>query len=435
MNNRRYAMIANEVWDGVSGQCRSNLAVIVDGEKIESTCPVDQVPREIEVVRLGADSVLLPGLIDAHIHYSPWMGPAFLAAGVTSVRDTGNDLDWIAAQQSRNSSDLLAGPQIISCGLLLDGPRPYWHYIGRGHPDANALRASIREEAKRGLRFIKFYDGLDQSFIEAGMKEAKELGLWVLVDFGTDEPKAVDAVRAGINEIEHLTGCPVAWHNSSQAEQDQLIDMLLARKVVMTATLITYCQLGRMQEMAYRFDGRQAWAHPTYRDIWRQIPPAPLAQRDKFQEATLNQKRFVKRLHERGATLAVGTDAPFAYILPGFGVHDELAMFVDAGVPEVASLRAATSGNAALLGLEKEVGRIETGFFADMLVVSGNPLKQIHNIANVECVVRRGRVLPLEQLKARSVDECGKTLDDPITRDLQRYMASAAQKRASSNAS
>ena len=63
--------------------------------------------------------------IDAHVHYSPVMGPAFLAAGVTTIRDVGNDLDWILAERARHDADTAAGPAILCCGFLLDGPTAY----------------------------------------------------------------------------------------------------------------------------------------------------------------------------------------------------------------------------------------------------------------------------------------------------------------------
>lgn len=434
MNNKRYALIASHLWDGSSDHSQDDMAVLINGEKIEDVCPACKVPDNIRILRFEKGCTLLPGLIDAHVHYSPWMGPAFLAAGVTTVRDVGNDLDWILRQQACNHSDILSGPEIVCCGTMLDGPKPYWHYIGRGHADTDALRESIRQHAQRGIKHIKFYDGLNLEFIKEGLDEARKHNLWVLADFGTDEPKAEDAVYAGVNEIEHLTGCPPAWHKSHQSQQDSIIDVLLAQKTVMTPTLITYDHIGRALDIAFKFDSRRMWTHPTYLDIWQRIPQIRKEQREKFQEAALNQKRFVGRLYERQATLALGTDTPFQFIIPGFSVHDELSMYVDAGVSAVDALRSATSVNAALLGMEKLVGQIKPNFQADIIVVSSNPLEDIQNITNIECVVRRGLILPGQELKQLSTAQCNRTLDDPLTRDMLRYIVSteATQKKLTS---
>lgn len=430
MNSReseRYAIITDKVWDGVSDKSVNGVAVVISGGMIERICAVDNLPAGIDRITFDKNSILLPGLIDAHIHYSPWMGPAFLAAGVTTVRDTGCDVDWILHQCAVNESDVAAGPEIIPCGQLLDGPKPYWHYIGRGHNHPDELCESIRRQAERGIRFVKFYDGLDQEFIRRGAEEARRLGLWILSDFGTDDPKAEQAVRAGVNDIQHLTGCPPAWHRSSVQEQDQLIDLLLEHNVVNTATLITFDHLGRAMELQYQFDSRNKWVHPFYLDLWRTLPVCQheqrQAQREQFQFASLNQKRFVRRLYERNARLAIGTDTPFQFIIPGFSVHDELAMWVDAGLPAVAALRAATSQNAALLGEGDRLGQIKPGYQADFIVCTADPLDNIHNIAQIGCVVRRGVRLLNDELTQRSSAACAQTLHDPITRDLARYLA------------
>lgn len=110
---RRYAIVASKLWDGVADQAVQGMAVIVNDGKIESLCPTAALPSDIERVMFGETSVVLPGLIDAHIHYSPWMGPAFLAAGVTTVRDTGNNVDWLFNQRESNCTNVSAGPEII----------------------------------------------------------------------------------------------------------------------------------------------------------------------------------------------------------------------------------------------------------------------------------------------------------------------------------
>src|SRR5450830_159520 len=88
---RSYALAPDRMWDGLSEKPQTGQAVIVRDRTIETVCPVDRVPEAVEILRPGPNLTLLPGLIDAHVHYSPWMGPGFLAAGVTTVRDAGND--------------------------------------------------------------------------------------------------------------------------------------------------------------------------------------------------------------------------------------------------------------------------------------------------------------------------------------------------------
>jgi imidazolonepropionase-like amidohydrolase len=127
-------------------------------------------------------------------------------------------------------------------------------------------------------------------------------------------------------------------------------------------------------------------------------------------------------MQERGVTIALGTDTPFPHLIPGFSLHDELSMYVDAGIKPVDALRSGTSIGARVLGVEAKVGRIAPGMTANLIVVKGNPLKRIEDIGNIEFTIRDGRIfLPRDLLpKFRSL--CAKTPDDAITKDLLNYV-------------
>ena len=134
------------------------------------------VPDNINTINLPG-CTLLPGLIDAHVHYSSVMGPAFLSAGVTTVRDVGNDLDWIIKERLFNESNKDRGPTIICCGHLQDGPIKYWPNMGRANINASSVRSSVREHIEAGVNAIKLYDGLDAEMVSAGVDEAHKLSL------------------------------------------------------------------------------------------------------------------------------------------------------------------------------------------------------------------------------------------------------------------
>lgn len=141
-------------------------------------------------------------------------------------------------------------------------------------------------------------------------------------------------------------------------------------------------------------------------------------------------KRFILRCHERGVDLIAGTDTPFINLLPGFGLHDELAQYVDAGIPAVDALRYATSANARVLGLGDRVGRLVAGFDADFVAVRGNPLVCIDDLGQVRCVVREGIHHEIPDLLEASRAGHGRSLADPIVRDLRAYSAAEMPKYA-----
>jgi len=414
---KRFALVADRVWDGFSEQAQADMVVVVKDHQIEQVVPRLRVPSDVEQIRLEG-CTLLPGLIDAHVHYSLPMGPAFLAAGVTTIRDVGNDLEWILQQRARHATDPTLGPGIVCCGFLLDAAPPIWKRMGKPHADAEALRASVRHEVGRGVDAIKLYAGLNLELLSAGIDEARRHGKFTVAHLGNVH--AEDAARAGLNDIQHLTGCEPAWRASTQAEQDALIDVLLEHRVVMTPTLVVWDRFGRILDHAFDFDIRRRWLHPCHRDLWdhfrwRYDPPE---RRLHYQAAMPHLKRCLARMQGRGVTIALGTDTPFPHLVPGFSLHDEMAMYVDAGIKPVDALRSATSINARVLQIESRVGKIAPGLEADLVAVEGNPLQRIQDISNVQCVLRAGRVFRLQELMNLSRSHHDRSPDDPVTTDL-----------------
>jgi imidazolonepropionase-like amidohydrolase len=414
----RFALIAEKIWDGTSDRAKPNAAVLVNEQVVEAVCAVSEIPSGVERIDCS-HCTILPGLIDAHVHYSSPMGPAFLGAGVTTIRDVGNDLEWILQQRAAHAKDVTLGPGIVCCGQLLDGSPAIWTRMGRPHADEKALRASVRQEVEKGVDQIKLYARLDLPLLSAGVDEAHRNKKWALAHLGSIN--AEDAARAGLNEIQHLTGCGPAWAASTPAERDALIDILLKHEVVMTPTLVVWDRFGRILDHAFDFDIRRRWLHPCHRQIWDSFSwrfDAPET-RFRYQAAMPHLKRCLAQMQSRSLTVALGTDTPFPHLIPGFSVHDELAMYVDAGIKPIDALRSATSVNARVIGLGSRIGKIAPGFQADLVAVEGDPLQRIQDIANVQCVVRAGRVFRLQELHklARSYQETDPS--DPVTLDLQ----------------
>ncbi len=419
--NNTYALIADRLWDGVSDGTKSGVAVVVKDRLIDAVLPVSEVPAGLEAVPLP-DCTLLPGLMDAHVHYSSVMGPAFLAAGVTTIRDVGNDLQWILGERDRHAGDLSAGPAILCCGHLHDGPRVYWPHMGRAHGGPKEIAASIRRHVEAGVDAIKLYAGLDPPMLKAAIDAAHESGKFVVAHLHATS--AEDAVRCGLDEFEHLAGCGVAWRAASQVEDDLMIDQLLESDVIIDPTLVVWDRLGRILDRPFHHDARRAWVHPRHLDIWQRYRSrfGPAEDRWRYQGAMVHLKRFLRRAHQRGVTVALGTDTPFPHLVPGMSAHDELAMYVDAGIPAVDALRSATSINARVLGIDDRTGSIRPGLRADLVAVRGNPLERIEDIGNVACTMREGRRFEppgLLQTVEATFDE---EPDGAVTRDLLDYV-------------
>ena len=411
----RFALAPTALFDGE--RLRKAHAVIVEGERVAGVAPVGSLPEAMEVQRLDG-CTLLPGLIDCHTHLSDWMLPAFLAAGVTTVRDTGNDLAWILRRRARTGADPMAGPDILCCGPLLDGDSAFWPHIGRPHADAAAIRRSVDEMAERGANAVKLYVHLTTEQIGAAATQADHRGLPLLAHLGPSVDLAT-AVSAGVREVQHLTGCVhhvEGWRTNVDEVAASAVS-LAAAGVAQCPTLVVWDRLCRLNDTAFRHDRRDRWVHPEIAAVWQRFPhrTGEVADRLDRQRSVNTMKRVLGALAGAGCTVIAGSDAPFPLLGPGFSLHDELSLLVDAGLEPAAALSSATSVAADHLGLA-DLGRIRAGSIADMVAVGGHPLEDICVLSDVRLVLRRGRIVNFEALGATAAQLFARPADDPFSR-------------------
>ncbi len=411
----RFALAPTALFDGE--RLRKAHAVIVEGERVAGVAPVGSLPEAMEVQRLDG-CTLLPGLIDCHTHLSDWMLPAFLAAGVTAVRDTGNDLAWILRRRERTRADPMAGPDILCCGPLLDGSAAFWPQIGRPHADAAAIRRSVDEMAERGADAVKLYVHLTPEQIGAAATQADRRGLPLLAHLGPSVDLAT-AVSAGVREVQHLTGC-VHHVDGWRTNVDQVAASaasLAKAGVAQCPTLVVWDRLCRLNDTAFRHDRRDRWVHPEIAAVWQRFPhrAGEVADRLDRQRSVNTMKRVLGALAGAGCTVVAGSDAPFPHLVPGFSLHDELSLLVDAGLEPSAALASATSVAADHLGLA-DSGRIRPGSLADMVAVAGSPIDDICVLSDIRLVLRRGRVVDFDALAAHAAEEYSGPPADPFSR-------------------
>ena len=412
------------VIDVENGRRIPRQVVRVDSGRIIAIGDVGRTPVPPGTRRIaGGGKFLIPGLIDTHVHLalaadrdSLRMAAALLAHGVTGVRDAGagGQDEWLVALRSRAEQREILSPRIYVSGMVAGRTVAR---SGRGSAEALA-----RHLVGINVDGLKIRDGLTNDDIRAVIAVGRAGGLPVYghtydaVTRERDQTYTLEAIRAGVSGTMHIMGSPQVdtrrlppppatrpsatnwqewwvyhatyWLHTDSAAERTLIDTMVAHRAWLEPTLTT-----------------EDWlVNPlTYREIWvrEQISGSFAAAREGFpnlsgkaleqyRESFARMMNFVHRFHAAGGVVLAGTDC-----VPrcGYGLHEELRLLVAAGLTPAAALRAATLDPARALGWSAKVGRVAPGLAADLVLLAGDPLADIRNVARIEAVVTNGRYL------------------------------------------
>jgi imidazolonepropionase-like amidohydrolase len=387
------AITGGNIVDVVNGVAIPNgVLILKDGiiAKIGKAGTV--IPKGAQMIDAKGKTIL-PGLWDMHAHFeqTEW-GPAYLAAGVTTVRDCGNELGFIDAIQRAIDSGKGIGPKILMAGII-DGKGPMALGIIQADTKEEAIKAVDTYKA-RGFDQIKIYSSMKPAIVKAVCDEAHKLGLTVTghIPNGMTLKAGVDSGMNMVNHMQYVYSMMKRNKDRSVNFEDSIsiagIKFLVDRKVVIDPTIGVY-------DMAYR----------NVKDDITQMEPAfytlplPLqiqfkntgedsATAARFKPLLQSLKQLVKRLYDAGVPIMAGTDMGF----PGFSVDRELEIYVAAGLTPAQALKTATITPAQVMGLDKKTGSIAIGKNADIIIVDGNPLTNISDIRNVKVVIKAGKV-------------------------------------------
>jgi imidazolonepropionase-like amidohydrolase/dipeptidyl aminopeptidase/acylaminoacyl peptidase len=328
----------------------------------------------------------IPGLFEMHAHAAGANQEAFIAYGVTSVRDTGGSIvgSGEIVDRAETSDDPIPG--YFFSGEIFEGARPFWGDGFLQIDDADGARAYVRRFQAAGASFIKVYPSLPWPLQLVVIDEARRSGLPV-VGHGTSVNEITRSVTHGFATIEH-TVFPLRIY-------DDVIRMLASSQTRWDPTLAVMggdAQLLR-KDPAMLSDPKllatsSAWAIETARNnegYEKDFTDAELG------KAWDGQLASVRQAHARGVKLAIGTDAPNPECFFGPSLHWEMRFFAAAGVPPIEVLRIATADAAKSLGAS-DLGIIAPTKRADLVLLDASPLDNIVNTQSVWRTVKGGRV-------------------------------------------
>lgn len=418
---RRRALVGGTIIDGFGGPPIERGTLIVDGERIMAVGPGEEVEVPPDAERIDVrGKVVVPGLIDVHVHHFEWMGELFVAHGVTSVKDVGNDVDWIATAASELGPGGVTGPRIYFTGNGLDVPPPRRdHFIGLESPEM--ARRVVRLLHERGAIAIKVREMLPVELLPAIVDEAHHLGLKVTGHL-RGAMNAREAADAGIDGLEHASGIVTAtidpWLTIdldsleaqdvyakyvaerkaygliNEARGADLVRMLAERRVALIPTMSGWWRMATErrdrfspEDARYANDPALAYVPDQAREIWSTSALYHIDDPDDLEQLRIGYDKLQRLLrvhHGAGGTLLAGSDTYLS--IPGLSLQRELLFLVDAGFSPMQAISMATHENARFMDQEDDIGSLRPGRLADLVVLSSDPLVDIANIAAVERV-------------------------------------------------
>jgi imidazolonepropionase-like amidohydrolase len=440
------------VIDATGAPPRADMTVLVQGDRITAVAADDSlaVPAGARVVD-GRGKFLIPGLWDMHAHLThPAFGPLNVANGVTGARHLFSTNPWYSPRRSKRPGGPLF-PRLVAAERVLDGPVSIlaWPVNRNVVAAANGAeaRAAVRRLKADGEDFVKVYSTLPREAYLAAVAEARALGLPV-VGHVPYSLSAAEASDFGQKSIEHLSGVALAgsrdekvlmgrlrtwmaagkgstldmgeaWRIEAQAcrSLDRDRTEKLFRRFAKNGTWHVPCLAqrriwGRLDDRAFVDDPRLRHLPPVQRGLWKvertedgvRLPMLGMA----FTRADLGSFRFQYRkdrelvagMHRAGVRLLAGTDSPVPYSFPGFGLHDELELLVGVGLTPLEALQAATRNPAEFLGRQKDLGTVEAGKLADLVLLDASPLSDVRKTRKIAAVVLGGRLIDRAALDA-----------------------------------
>ncbi len=376
--------------------------LIRDGE-IVAVAPSRRVDTKAAEVIDGTGRWLAPGLSDMHVHV--WTDrdlDLFLLEGVTTVRDLFGSPESLE-RRGRIARGELDGPTLIAAGPIIDGDPPVWPGSDVVTTPVEA-RAVVRAQHAAGYDFLKVYNGVSADSYAAIVDEAKLVGMPVAGHVPRAVPIA-DAIVSGQRTIEHLDG--YVPFRDDPVVTPELVAATAASGVWNCATLVVTERFGRMDDPP-SLSGTRGLEHVTSMVLAAWDPANDFRLRDwtadKF--ASVRAKNQIRRdlvrdLHRAGARLVLGTDTGNPYVIPGYAVHDELALLVAAGIPPADALHMATAAAAEMLGTPGAFGVITAGARADLVLVDRDPRADLGALVDPPVVIARGKLHRRDALLAR----------------------------------
>ena len=373
--------------DGTGAQITSARDILIENGRISKIAPTDSIPAGGARVINAGGRIVMPGLMDLHAHtYRPDLLPGYPYFGVTTIRDQGSSMGPLVSYANDIAAGLLPGPRVSYGGFQFYSDWGFDEEQGRGiepEADPNHIRRSVSLLAAFGAQHIKTRTFRRWDINARMIKEAHRLGLRATGHCSHLLP----LIAAGMDAKEHIGSCE---ERGDTHVYDDIIQLFKAAGISVVPTISYF-------ELAVRLSGNND-ALDSDVELASFMPERNnfgwmFGLKDDYRKTWLNWYKNAgidtTRLWKAGINLGTGTDI---WQLP-IGVHWELERFVDAGMTPLEAIHAATGASAKILGADKDLGTIEAGKWADLVILDADPLMDIRNTRRIWQVFRSGAIV------------------------------------------
>jgi hypothetical protein len=429
---------------------RSNQTVLIENGKIESIIESDQFTSERHkghTIIDGSGKFLIPGLWDAHVHltFIPEIDhetyfKLFLKNGITSIRDTGAvidklqpSIDFVKAHPDSTPRLFYAGPLIDGRDRVYKGMEPGFPELSIGIDETTDIEHVVNELIDDGVTFLKSYEMLSKETYLELLKIAKKNRLRVTGHI----PLSIDleeAIEAGLGGMQHVRNMDLACSldapellNKRRKElenENGIAGSALRSKIHSSQRYYAIdnhdpgrclriikklAEFGVFQTPTLTIntlDSRRFYADPLWQKTYQYLPAKARedwqqgSDRLSDQDASENDLIFdkwsldlVNIMSQEGVKILAGTDTPIGYLTPGYSLHKELELLFEAGMTQREVLRSATITPAEFFNIESNIGTIDEGKLADLVILNSNPLESISNTQDIYLVIFKGKKL------------------------------------------
>jgi imidazolonepropionase-like amidohydrolase len=350
---------------------------------------------------------VIPALWDMHVHFEMWdyepMALLMVANGVLGARDMGGNNLNVLDSLNIKLGNTLPKMRLLRAGQILDGKTNNWPFRKTVIDSIQASKGVI-ENIQDGVDFIKVHQQLNRESFFAIAKKAKEVG----ITFSGHVPSVVTGIEAsesGQNTIEHLTGIPWCQNNDCDSA-NATITTFKENNTYLTPTLLVYFSGVRRYTTSLIPKALNKYIVPIANDYWQYqdsinekfMPPKD--QRLQMVNSGFNgATQLTEKLFNENALILAGTDAGYSGVIPGFDLHNELKIMVEnCGASTLQALQSSTILPAKAYNLDKDLGTIEKGKYADMLILKRNPLEDINATREINYIISNGELITKSEI-------------------------------------